>query len=127
VSEWDGVERRERTEERRERHGWGVNFSSTIELGHIIQAGIMLVTLCGWALVGYQRIDRQLVQHQNDMALFQQRMNTDEGRLDQMAAALQAASTETRAALSKIIDQMGDVRADVRAAVAAQGRDGARR
>ena len=115
MSEWDG-------DERRAQRGWGVNFTSTIELGHIIQAGIMIVTLGGWALVGYQTIDRQLIQHQNDMALFRQRMKTDEDRLDQISQMQQTSSNDTRAALSKIIDQV----ADLRTLVASQGRDGAR-
>lgn len=98
---------------------WGVRFSPTIELGHILQGFVMLVGLGGWALVGYQTIDRQLAQHSADMKLYEQRQKNDEGVVDQLRATEQATSIEMRQALTKLLDQI----ADLRTLVASQGRD----
>lgn len=98
---------------------WGVRFSPTIELGHILQGFIMLAGLGGWALVGYQTIDRQLAQHAADMKLYEQRQKIDEAALDQLRASAETSSVETRRSLAKLLDQI----ADLRTLVASQGRD----
>lgn len=102
---------------------WGMRFSPTIELGHILQAIIMLAGLAGWALVGYQTIDRQLALHSAELKLVEQRIATDEATVLQLRESEQRTSAETRQALDKITGQIGDLRT----LVASQGHDGAHR
>lgn len=100
----------------------GISFSPTIELGHIIQALVMVGALGGWALVGYQTIDKQINQHAAELALFKARLAADEASSAAAIAELRdvqrTTGVEVRQALAKISDQI----ADLRAVVAAQGK-----
>ena len=100
---------------------WGIRFTPTVALGHVLQLIIMLAGLGGGALVGYQTIDAELAQHQADMKLFQQRIATDETIVQELRNDEKESAAETRSALGKLIDQVSGVQA----LVAAQGaRDG---
>ena len=98
----------------------GVKFSPTIELGHLIQALVMLAGLGGWALAGYYSIDRQLTQHAAKMELFQQRLTAYENNTAELRDNLKISVAETRTSLAKISDQI----ADLRTLVAGQTRGG---
>lgn len=88
----------------------GIKFSSTIELGHILQALVMLGALAGWALVGYYSIDRQLTLHASKMELFQQRLTAYENSSTELRDNFKLSVTETRQSLAKISDQIADLR-----------------
>lgn len=88
----------------------GIRFSPNIELGHLLQAIVMLGAIGGWALVGYQTVEKQLSQHEAEMLLFKQRMTADEKDLADLRDALRNSTTETRAILNKISDQLSDLR-----------------
>lgn len=103
------------------RGGGMLRFSPTIELGHLVQAIVMLGALGGWALVGYQTITKQLDQHAAEMALFKQRLTTEEMALTEVREGLRSAITDTGRRLDKISDQIGDLRTLV--ASQAAGRD----
>ena len=103
--------------------GHVLRFSPTIELGHVLQAGVVLLMVGGWALVGYQTIQKQLDQNAAELLIFKQRMTTDEAAMAEQREALRSAVSETRQFFTKIADQI----ADLRALVASQGKDGARR
>lgn len=94
-----------------------LQFSPTIELGHILQVVVMIVALGGWALVGYQSITKQLDQHAAEMTLFKQRLTVDEAAIADLRDALRVSNSETRTQLTKITDMLGDLRT----LVAAQG------
>lgn len=114
----------------------GVRFSPTIELGHLIQAAIMAGTMLSWGLVGYYQVSRTLDQHAAEMALFKQRLTADEVATSELRESTKASvtaliesakvsSAETRQQLSKISDQVADLRTLV--AGQARGADGPRR
>ena len=88
-------------------------FSPTIELGHLIQALVMVGMLGGWALVGYQTIDRQLAQHSAEMELFKQRQGMLEATISELKTNLQTSNNETRTTLNKISDALGELKASV--------------
>jgi hypothetical protein len=96
----------------------GIKFSPTIELGHVLQALVMLIGIGGWALAGYYTIDRQLSQQGAKMELFQQRLSAYENNANELRDNFRTSVTETRVSLSKISDQI----ADLRTLVAGQGR-----
>ena len=87
-----------------------LRFSNTVELGHVLQALVMLLMIGGWALVGYETIQKQLDQHAAEMALFKQRLAGDEALAADERNSERAAASETRQALGKISDQIADLR-----------------
>ena len=98
-------------------------FSPRIELGHLIQMAAMIIMIGGWAIVGYQTIEKQLSASEAAMELFRQRMVMDEKSLEELRDTLRQTSADTRQQLSKIIDQV----ADLRTLVASQQPNGVRR
>lgn len=96
----------------------GIQFSPEIQLGHILQAIVMLVALAGWASAGYMTIDKQLATQAAEMALQKQRLLANELATAELREALRASAAETRQATNKISDQLGDLRT----LVAGQGR-----
>lgn len=96
----------------------GIKFSPTIELGHVLQALVMMAMLGGWALAGYYSIDRQLSQQAAKLEVFQQRLSAYENNATELRDNLKTSVAETRTALNKISDQISDLRT----LVAGQGR-----
>lgn len=96
----------------------GIKFSPTIELGHLLQALVMLAAIGGWALAGYYTIQQQLNQQSAKMELFQQRLTAYEGGAAELRDNLKVSVAETRNSLAKISDQISDLRT----LVAAQSR-----
>ena len=88
----------------------GIKFSPTIELGHVLQALVMLAALGGWALAGYYSIDRQMSQQAAKMELFQQRLTAYESNATELRDSFKISVTETRQSLAKISDQISDLR-----------------
>lgn len=88
----------------------GIKFSPTIELGHLLQALVMLLGLGGWALAGYYTIQQQLNQQASKLEVFQQRLVTYEGNAVEMRENLKISVAETRTSLAKISDQISDLR-----------------
>ena len=80
----------------------------------------MLGAIGGWALVGYNTIDKQLNQHAAKMELYQQRLAAYENNAVELRDNLKISVAETRNSLAKISDQI----ADLRTLVAGQGRGG---
>ena len=100
---------------------WGLQFSPTIELGHILQAIVMLVALGGWALTGYISVERQLdsqarveQSHHSEvvteLALQKQRMDTDERALAVQSESLKILGTDIRSSFDKLSGQVSDLR-----------------
>lgn len=85
-------------------------FSPTIDLGHLIQLGVALAALSGWALFGYLTIDRQLTNESSQRILLQQRTDQNERAISEMRDSQRLFSAEMRAALEKISLQVSDVR-----------------
>src|SRR5579872_2076584 len=77
----------------------GIRFSPTIELGHLVQAAVMLAGIMGWALVGYQTITKQLDQHAAEMTLFKQRLTADEATSTDIRQALNTSTNDLRSNL----------------------------
>jgi hypothetical protein len=98
-------------------------FSPTIELGHLVQVFAMLLMIGGWAIVGYQAVQKELDQQQAELALFKQRLSADEALAADWRDAERGKVTEIRQQLGKISDQIGDLRT----LVASQAHDASRR
>lgn len=96
----------------------GIRFSPTIELGHILQAIVMLAMFSGWGLYGFNQIQQQLNLQAAQMELFKQRLSSYETNANELRDSFKTSVTETRASLSRISDQI----ADLRTLVAGQGR-----
>lgn len=77
----------------------------------------MLVAFAGWAIGGYQLIQKQLDQQAAEITLFKERLATYRIATDELRDNLRISVTETRQQLAKISDQI----ADLRTLVAAQG------
>ena len=88
----------------------GIRFSPNIELGHILQAIVMMVALGGWALAGYFTVQQQLNQHAAKMEVFQQRLVAYETSSAELRENLKISVAETRNSLAKISDQIADLR-----------------
>ena len=88
-----------------------VRFSPTIELGHLLQALVMLIGFGGWALAGYYTIQKQLDQQAAEMALLRQQMKTDETAIGDVRENQRVANAATNTRLDKISDQIADLRA----------------
>lgn len=99
-----------------DKNGIGIKFTPEIQLGHIIQAIVMIASMAGYALWAYSQIQNQIASQAAQLALVQQRLSTTE-------AATTELRNETRQTLSKILDQIGDLRT----LVASQGRADATR
>lgn len=96
----------------------GIRFSPEIQLGHVLQAIVMLVAVGGWAIAGYMSIDKQLATQAAEMALIKQRLSLQERATVETNEQVRAMAAETRAVAGKISDQI----ADLRTLVAGQGR-----
>lgn len=94
-----------------------LEWSPVIQLGHVIQALLVLVMVGGWALVGYETIEKQISELSADMALQKQRLSADETAVNDLRTSLSAIASDTRTRLDSIRDQI----ADLRALLAAQG------
>ena len=92
-----------------------VRFSPEIQLGHMIQALVVVGTIAGWALWGYATIQAQLSREDATIALIIQRMDTDEKVIQQDREVVRAFDQDMRAAVSKISDQIADLKALVAA------------
>jgi len=97
-----------------------LRFSPTIELGHLLQVIALLGAVGGWGLVGYYQVSKQLDFQAAEMALFKQRLTTDETTIAELRDSMKLTASETRQQLAKIIDQL----AEVRVLVAGQPRGG---
>ena len=99
-----------------------IEFTRRIDLGHLVQAGLLVVTISAFGIGGYETVARQLDNQAAEVAQLKQRQAYDEASAADDRASQRSAVTETRQALSKISDQI----ADLRALVAGQA-DGHRR
>jgi hypothetical protein len=113
------------------RGGALIRFSPNIELGHILQAIVILMSVGGWAIVGYFTIERQinevtaLVNKQSDrqdgeVAVMRQRLVVAEAAIGELREGMKASTSEMRQGFSTISDKL----ADLRTLVASQGRPG---
>lgn len=93
----------------------GLQFSPIIELGHIVQALIMLATVGGWAIVGYETVQKQLDFQQSQTELLKQRVLTNETALSDVRDTLRNSVNDTRTRLDRIFDQLSDLKASVAA------------
>lgn len=100
-----------------------IKFSPTIELGHILQALVIISAMGGWAMTGYITIQGQFQRHDADLALLKQRLDQDEKNESQSQARQDAFVAEMRQDLDKISGQL----ADLRTLVAASKPDAPRR
>ncbi len=92
-----------------------VRFSPEIQLGHIVQIIAVIGTVAGWALWGYATIQAQLSREDATIALIQQRLDVDEKAVAQDREAVKSFDSDMRAAVSKISDQISDLKALVAA------------
>ena len=88
-----------------------IHFSPTIELGHILQAIVILGTIGGWALIGYYTIQKQIDANQYELSLVRQQMKADEAATAERVAQAKVAATASNLRLDKISDQIADIRA----------------
>jgi cell division protein FtsB len=88
----------------------GIKFSPTVELGHLLQALVMLAAIGGWGIAGYYSIDKQIAQQAAKMELFQQRLSAYETGSNELRENLRLSVIETRTSLAKISDQLSDLR-----------------
>jgi len=91
----------------------GVEFKPTIELGHIIQALVGLVTLTGWGLWAYAQIQAQISHEDGAIALLKQRQDQFEIEMTQRRQDDQSFDAEMRQSLKDISNTPSDVRATV--------------
>lgn len=88
----------------------GIRWSPTVELGHLLQAVVMLAAIGGWALAGYYTIQQQLGAQATKMELLQQRLADYERNTTELRDNLKASVAETRQSFAKISDQISDLR-----------------
>lgn len=86
-------------------------FSPTIELGHILQALVMLLMVGAWAIVGYQTIQKQLDRQAFDLGMLKQQVIAQKTEINDVRDGLRQSIGETRQQLGKISDQIADLRA----------------
>ncbi len=92
-----------------------LRFSPVIELGHILQAVIFVVTIGGWAIVGYLTIEQQIGNTQAEARLLAQRVETVERATNEGRETQRTFASEMRQSLEKISTQIADLRALVAA------------
>lgn len=90
-----------------------VKFLPNIELGHLLQAVIMLAALSGWALWGYANIETQIAGLHSEVQLQRQRVDTDEAAAKQDRDDQRGRDAKVAASLDKIADELGDIRVTV--------------
>lgn len=88
----------------------GVRFSPNIELGHIMQAIIVVGSLSGYALWGYANIETQVASLHSEVALLQQRITQDEAQGKQERDDQRSRDDRITSSLDHIADQLGDLR-----------------
>lgn len=92
-----------------------VKFSPEIQLGHLLQAGMLVASMSGWALWGYGQIEAQIADDRQNVALMKQRQSQFDIELKQIGADQRAASTELRASVKEIGAAISDLRGDLKA------------
>jgi hypothetical protein len=90
-----------------------LEFSPTIQLGHIVQSLVILATLAGWAGIGYMTIQQQLAGHEADAKLLKQRVEQNEIALKGLRDEEKQLMIDTRIALERISGQIADLRAGI--------------
>lgn len=88
----------------------GLKFSSTLDWQHVLYVVAIIGTLSGWALWGYDTIQKQLDTQSSEILLLKQRMVVDEAAITDIKDSVRLFVTENRGALSKISDQISDLR-----------------
>lgn len=91
-------------------HNKLVSFSPVVELGHILQALLILGTVGWYVFTDYSAINQQLAVHTADIKLLQQRLDIDEAARTQDRADARAFAAEMRTYLDKISQQIADLR-----------------
>ncbi len=87
-----------------------LRFSPVVELGHILQAVIFVVTIGGWAIVGYLTIEQQIGAAQAEARLLTQRIDTIERTTTEARETQRSFAAEMRVTLDRISGQIADLR-----------------
>lgn len=97
----------------------GVKFVWSISLGAVLQLVLVMITIVGSVTVGYQMVMTKFADQISINRLTDARFTWDEHAAEQHGESDRSSSAETRAALTKIIDNLSEYRAEARAAAAA--------
>lgn len=92
-----------------DRRGNVFQFSPVVELGHLIQVGVGLVAMSGWALFGYLTIDQRLNAEAAQRALLAQRIDQGERAIADTREQQKTSNSETSRKLDGITTQLGDL------------------
>ena len=92
-------------------------FSPEINLGHLMQAGVLVLTIGGGAVTSYISLRGDIEQLRADLtvqiASHELRIETLERAVEQRRLDERDFRAEMRAALSQIIDAIGDLRTQI--------------
>lgn len=89
---------------------FAVKFTPEIQGGHLLQAGVLVVTMAGWALWGYGQLQSQIADDRQIMALMKQRQDQFSDELRQINVDQRASNADTRSQLKEISDAISNLR-----------------
>jgi|SRR5690242_17541415 len=92
-----------------------VKLTPEIQLGHLMQALILVASMSGWALWGYSAIETQISDDRKAIALMRQRQDQFDAAHKDIGADQKAFNSETRTSLKEIAAAIADLRTVVAA------------
>jgi hypothetical protein len=87
-----------------------VRFTPDIELGSLIQAAIISITVLGSCFGFYLSIEREIDSSHNQVILLEQRMTQNESALKDIRDDAKQAANDTRKMLEDIQKEISDIR-----------------
>jgi hypothetical protein len=93
------------------------HFTPDINLGHLVQAVVVVTTVGGGILAGYLNLrgdlDLQRAEFRVTLAAHEARLTVAEHQLDQRHSEERQFQTEMRAALARVMQAIGDLRTEL--------------
>jgi len=86
------------------------DFTSKIDLGHLIQAGILLVTVGGGGIGGYLALDDRISAQAAKLGIVEQQITQQDHTAIQIQSEQRRFADSISLSLAKLSDQLADLR-----------------